>query len=193
MFYIVNAPAALDVPQLAKLTVDDFLTLDRTGAFDAYGKTELLDGVVVYMNAQYAPHYKVKNRLYRRIADACDLLSPQLFAWSEGAIGIRPHNVPEPDIFVTIREPDEDVIEAEAVRLVVEVASTTLSTDLGYKARLYARAGIAEYWIADVSRRLIHQLWSPAIETYEHRKEIAFGDQVVAQTISDLTINTNAL
>lgn len=189
----MNAPVALDVPQLAKLTVDDFLTLDRAGAFAAYGKTELLDGVVVYVNAQYSPHYKLKSKLYRRIADACDLLSPPLFAWSEGAIGIRPHNVPEPDIFVTAYEPDEDLIGADAVHLVVEVASTTLSTDLGYKARLYARAAVPEYWVADVSRRVIHQLWSPGLESFEYQREISFGNPVRAVTIDGLEIATAGL
>lgn len=189
----MNAPVALDVPQLAKLTVDDFLTLDRAGAFAAYGKTELLDGVVVYVNAQYSPHYKLKSKLYRRIADACDRLSPPLFAWTEGAISIRPHNVPEPDIFVTEVEPDEDLIGADGICLVVEIASTTLSTDLGYKARLYARAGVSEYWVADVSRRLIHQLWSPAVETYEHRREIVLGDLLSAVTIDGLAIPTSGL
>jgi Uma2 family endonuclease len=189
----MNAPIALDVPQLAKLTVDDFVTLDRAGAFEQYGKTELLDGVVVYVNAQYASHYTLKSRLYRRIADACDGLDPALFAWTEGAIQIRPHAVPEPDIFITTREPDEPLIGADMVRLVVEIASTTLSTDLGYKARLYARAGIAEYWEADTARRVIHQLWSPAIETYEQRREIALGSPLVAATIDGLAIDTGGL
>jgi Uma2 family endonuclease len=35
--------------------------------------------------------------------------------------------------------------------LVVEVADTSYRTDHGYKAGLYARAGIAEYWIVDLT------------------------------------------
>jgi Uma2 family endonuclease len=42
------------------------------------------------------------------------------------------------------------------LHLVVEVADTTLNFDLTTKAALYARAGIADYWVLDVSaRRLI--------------------------------------
>ncbi len=189
----MNAPPALDVPQLAKLTVKDFVTLDRAGAFAQYGKTELLDGVVVYVNAQYAPHYKLKNKLYRRLADACDILKPRLFAWSEGAISIEPHAVPEPDIFVTEVEPTEDLIGIGLVKLVVEVASTTLSTDLGYKARLYARAGLPEYWVADIDRQVVHQLWAPAFETFERQREVAFGQPLTAVTILGLEIDTTGL
>jgi Uma2 family endonuclease len=40
--------------------------------------------------------------------------------------------------------------------LVIEIADTSLAFDLTVKAALYARAGIAEYWVLDVpGRRLI--------------------------------------
>jgi Uma2 family endonuclease len=39
---------------------------------------------------------------------------------------------------------------------VIEVSDSTLAFDLGPKARLYARAGIPEYWVFDIGeRRLI--------------------------------------
>jgi Uma2 family endonuclease len=42
------------------------------------------------------------------------------------------------------------------LHLVVEVSDTSLNFDLTTKAVLYARAGIPEYWVLDVSgRRLI--------------------------------------
>jgi Uma2 family endonuclease len=45
---------------------------------------------------------------------------------------------------------------AADLELVVEVAHTSLTFDLAVKAGLYARAGIVEYWVLDVSgRRLV--------------------------------------
>ena len=42
------------------------------------------------------------------------------------------------------------------LQLVVEVSDSTLTIDLTAKARLYARAGIVEYWVIDIrGRRLI--------------------------------------
>lgn len=42
------------------------------------------------------------------------------------------------------------------IRLVVEISSTSLAFDLTRKADLYARAGIADYWVLDLAgRRLI--------------------------------------
>jgi hypothetical protein len=38
-------------PQRARLTIADFDLLCRSGAFDQYAKTELLDGEIFVMNA----------------------------------------------------------------------------------------------------------------------------------------------
>jgi Uma2 family endonuclease len=45
------------------------------------------------------------------------------------------------------------------VLLLVEVADTTLDFDTTTKAGLYARAGIADYWVLDVnkSRIIVHR------------------------------------
>jgi hypothetical protein len=56
-------------PRRVKLRVEDYLALDDAGAFDAYGKTELIDGEVVYRNAQHRPHARIKSRLFRLLAD----------------------------------------------------------------------------------------------------------------------------
>jgi len=47
----------------------------------------------------------------------------------------------------------------EDLRLVIEVADTTLGFDLTTKAALYARAGIVEYWVLDMAgrRMIVHR------------------------------------
>jgi Uma2 family endonuclease len=45
--------------------------------------------------------------------------------------------------------------------LLIEVADTTLDTDLTEKAELYATAGIHEYWILDVANRVLYVLRDP--------------------------------
>jgi Uma2 family endonuclease len=39
--------------------------------------------------------------------------------------------------------------------LIVEVAESSSRFDLTVKAALYARAGVPEYWVLDVSRRML--------------------------------------
>jgi Uma2 family endonuclease len=65
------------------------------------------------------------------------------------------------------------------LHLVVEVADSTLNFDLTTKAALYARAGIAEYWVLDVSGRrlIVHRLPQSgkytAILVYNEQEEVA--------------------
>ena len=69
-------------------------------------------------------------------------------AWNEPET--RPHRV-EREFTAFDSNP-----QPEDLALLVEVADSTLRYDLTVKAAIYARAGIAEYWVLDVSgRRLI--------------------------------------
>ena len=51
---------------------------------------------------------------------------------------------------------DTGPVRLETVVLIAEVADTTLATDLGEKATLYARHGVPEYWVIDVEGRMLH-------------------------------------
>lgn len=176
-----------------KLRVEDYLALDREGAFNAYRKTELIDGGVLFMNAQHRAHARIKSRLHLLIANALLVSGAKLEALVEASVAILPHDVPEPDIVLTDDPGGDGLVPAASVALVVEVSDTTLDTDLGVKASLYAGAGICEYWVVDVRRRIIDQLWSPTDHGYDRRNSVRFGERLAARTIGGLEIDTNRL
>jgi Uma2 family endonuclease len=180
-------------PLPVRLRIEDYLLLDASGAFERYGKTELIDGELVFVNAQHRPHARIKSRLYRLIADALDRIGAGAEAVVEGSVGIPPANVPEPDIVVTDQPEGEGLIPLDSVRLIVEVADATLETDLNRKASVYARHGIVEYWVVDVKGRLIHQLWQPQGQEYAGRRQVEFGGRIEAVTMAGLALDTTAL
>jgi Uma2 family endonuclease len=180
-------------PRPVKLRVEDYLALDGLGAFDAYGKTELIEGEVVYMNAQHRPHARVKSRLSLLLATRLSEIGSELEALIEGSVAMPPHDVPEPDISLTAEPEGDGLIPLETLALVIEVADTTLKHDLGSKQTLYARAGVPEYWVVDIVHRVVHRLWTPAGQTYGERDEISFGQTLASKTIAGLTIETRAL
>lgn len=183
-----------DEPRPVKLTIDDFLRLDETDAFRDYAKTELIEGVIFAMNAQFSAHAHAKTLLLRRLADAVDKLMPGYVTWSEVSVAIPPGNLPEPDLVVTNFRPSPRApVPAETVALVVEVADTTAAFDLRQKAGVYARAGIAEYWVVDLDGGAIRQLWEPGSEGYGRHKNIELGDPIEATTIPGLAIETAGL
>ncbi|MEH3159607.1 MAG: Uma2 family endonuclease [Sphingomonas taxi] len=182
-----------NVPLPVRLRVEDYMLLDEVGAFEGYGKTELLDGEVVYMNSQHRPHARTKSRLHLAIAVALAQRTDGLEAVVEAGIAIPPHNVPEPDIVVTSAADGSGLIPAPSVRLIVEVADTTLQSDLTRKAVIYARNGVPEYWVADVGGCLIHQMWIPSSDGYAERRTVPFGEPVTAETLSGLCVETDRL
>ena len=62
----LNLPSIPGHPTAVKLIVGNYLMLDRAGALAAYGRTELLDGVIYVVSPQHSPHYMFKIETYRR-------------------------------------------------------------------------------------------------------------------------------
>jgi len=180
-------------PLPVKLRVEDYLLLDESGAFDAYRKTELIEGDVYFMNAQHRPHALAKAELYDALRDALRSKGSPLRPLTEASIALSAHDAPEPDIVLTSEPSGEGLIPGESVALVVEISDTTLSGDLKRKAMIYARAGVPEYWVADVKAKVLHQMWAPEGDAYAERRAIPFGDPIAAMTIEGLSIATNQL
>lgn len=189
----MNAQPHLTERMPAKLTVADFLLLDRSGAFDRYAKTELINGAILVVNAQFSAHMKAKVRLLRRLANACDGLGKGLEAWSEGAIDMSPDSMPEPDLLVTDVEPAEGPVACGSVVLIAEIADSTARGDLGEKALLYASHAVPEYWVVDLPSRLLHLLWNPGPDGYAQHRRIKLGERVEAATIPGLAVETAGL
>lgn len=180
-------------PLPLKLRIEDYLALDRLGAFEAYAKTELIEGEIFYMNAQHRPHVLLKMEIYDRLRDSLRGLGSDLRPLVEASVAMPDNSAPEPDIVLTNEASGEGLVPVASVALVVEVSDTTLETDLGAKAALYARHSIPEYWVADLRGRTIHRLRDPREGTYRDTSRIAFGEPVEAATVEGLRIETEGL
>src|SRR5438132_12213528 len=134
------------------LTVEEFKTLAEAEGWDEDTRVELLDGEVVWMSPINDPHIGCVNRLnrlfHRRFAEGSVLVSVQ------NPVRTGPYDEPEPDIAL-LKPRADDYGTAKAtppdILLLVEVADRTLRTDLGRKARIYASAGVPEYWVVDLN------------------------------------------
>lgn len=106
----------------------------------------------------------------------------------EVSLALDDHSLPDPDLLLTGEPFGDGPVPLGSVALVIEVADTTRARDLGAKAALYARNGIAEYWVADVQSQVVHQFWGPEGDRYSERREIAFRAPIEAATITGLTL-----
>lgn len=180
-------------PRPYKMSTAEFHMLTKAGAFGSYAKSELINGDVLVVTAQYLPHGMVKMELYDLLRDALRVQRSRYRPVIEFTLDISKSSAPEPDILLTNEPRGEGAVPLSSVSLVVEVSDTTLRFDQTVKDALYACAPVPEYWIADVEGRAIHQLWSPSGDAYEESRSVDFGEPLTAATILGLTITTDRL
>jgi Uma2 family endonuclease len=79
------------------------------------------------------------------------------------------------------------------VLLVIEVADTSSRYDRTVKLRLYARAGIPEYWVVDAKTRTLEVHRAPAGDQYAERRQPARGTTIAPVALPDATIPIDAI
>ena len=190
----MTAHDQLDGQAKHRLTVQEFLLLDSEGAFGSRS-TELIGGEVFYMSPKHRAHSRVIGELYFRIRQALEGGDFGLSILADISLHASDHDVPEPDLVITDAPDGEGILPLEAAKLVIEVAHSTLNTDLGIKADLYARVGVPEYWVIDLAdrRALLHANPRPGDGGYDGQLDVPFGEPLHAATIEGLTVETDGL
>ncbi len=141
---------------------------------------ELIEGELVCKMSKNPPHMRAVMLLCDWLRTAFGRTQVVQEPTIDVAPADSPASAPEPDAVVLSRSL-LDLVEhpkPEQIRLLVEVSDTTLAYDLTTKAALYARAGIADYWVLDVNGRrvVVHRL--PADGAYQSVLAFAENEKV---------------
>ena len=163
------------------------------GAFNRLPRVELREGLLYQMNPQHFPHGIAKMDILAALSAAVARLNLPLRVISKVSVRVSEAEVPMPDIFLVQGGRYRGAVPVEHVRLVAEISDTTLADDLGRKRDLYARGGIPEYWVVDLSARAILQHWSPRGDGYANSAVVPFGGDLASATLPGLVIATDAL
>lgn len=145
--------ARISSGQIRPLSVEQYMRLVESSAFED-DEAERLAGVVGTMTAQdeaYLDFVILLNQLLARRLTDDFTVAPQCTYW------LARYAVPEPD-FAIITTTSMWKRPWRAVWM-IEVACTPQHKDRGLKARLYATAGVPEYWVIDARTMttLIHR------------------------------------
>jgi Uma2 family endonuclease len=164
----------------ARLTVAEVYALTAQGAFDGDDAFELIEGEIVPTAAAKAsPHEKMKSRLNRALV----LQAPEgLMLNVEASVTLSDVTLVEPDLALWPEKIGCEDVRGPELALVVEVANSSLGYDLRVKSRLYALAGVPEYWVVDAVRRTIRVHRVPNGEVYADVEEYGPADEVHALT-----------
>ncbi len=159
-----------------KLSAAEYQRMGEAGILRPEDRVELIEGELIAMSPQGGPHVfrvmMLTRLLVRAVGDAA-LVAVQ------AAIRLGAFSEPEPDIALV--RPDyatrtETPPQPADMLLVIEVAASTLRYDRGVKAALYARHGIADYWLLDVGTGALLLHRDPSPEGYRDIREAAPGE-----------------
>lgn len=164
-------------------TLDEYHQLIRNGTLVDGEPVELLEGWMVYKMSHGTPHDSIMDALEGLLLA---LLPAAWFARCQRAITLPADaSEPEPD-YAVVRGPrtryrDNHPGPAD-IGLVIEVSHSSLQVDRVGKARIYARAGIAVYWVVNVADKVIEVYTQPSGPTdapaYAQRTDFAPGTAV---------------
>jgi Uma2 family endonuclease len=101
---------------------------------------------------------------------------------------------PEPDVLVC-SNPDVTAYGTSetAPLLVIEVADSSVSYDLGEKAALYAEAGIPEYWVVNLVDRVVEVFRQPRSGRFESHQVVGAGERLAPDAWPDAAIELSSL
>jgi Uma2 family endonuclease len=148
--------------QIRRWSREEYEKMIECGVFPPGTRAELIDGEILDMAPQHSPHAVAISLAHEGLKEAFGAgytIRPQL------PLALDPYSEPEPDIAVVPGSARDYVAGHPAgALLVVEIADSSLTYDRQQKAGLYARAGIADYWIVNlIDRKVeIHRAPAPA-------------------------------
>jgi Uma2 family endonuclease len=183
----------------AKWTIAEYHQLVETGILDDK-RVELLQGIIVDMPPEGLPHtfYCSESVDYLRnlLGDFPEERLRQRAKVREAHPITLPNNSePEPDIAI-VRTPTRQYRTHHPypadIFWLIEYSDTTLRKDLNDKKRVYAEAGIEEYWVVNLQSSELIVFRDLHNDTYQSETRLATGN-ISPLSFPDLQIHVSKL
>ena len=163
-----------------RITMAQYDEMIRQGQFEPREEhhVELIYGEILPMSPIGPPHSHLVTRILRWSIET--LPGDKVAVIAQGPIGIPAlDSEPEPDIlWANAGDYSSEHPRPADVYVVIEVSGSSLSKDRGLKARLYAEAGILDYWIVNLKSRCIEVRRDPQGQAYQSVEVFRPGQEV---------------
>jgi hypothetical protein len=178
---------SLSGPRRRLWTRKEYYRLSDLGFFNEQ-RVELIGGVVI-LRPQQSNRYAVSVTLTAEALQGA--FGPGYWVRTLASLDLSRWSVPDPELAVVEGAPRShanDTGNPRTALLVVEVGETTLRFDRGRKGSLYARSGIADYWILNLVDRQLEVYRDPVADAsrpfgsrYASRTDLGPNDTVRAR------------
>jgi len=149
----------MDSLQVRRWTRGQYDKMVTAGVLSPDDRVELINGEIIEVTPQGSAHATaiclIQDALHAALSGGCHIRC-QL------PLAIDDASEPEPDIAVVAGAAREYCYQHPSTALLlIEVSDSTLAFDRELKGSLYARAGIADYWIVNLVERCIEVYRDP--------------------------------
>lgn len=180
-------------PQRHSISKDEYLRMADAGVFTADVRLELMEGEIIEMAPIGSAHAAVVNSLAALLNSLC---GDAAIVSVQNPVVVGERSVPQPDLALLRARSDRYFHGhpiAMDVLLAIEVADTTLRFDLERKAVLYAATGIAETWVIDLEKRIVHVLREPTALGYANISVASQSDTVRVGALPHVSVVLGSL
>jgi Uma2 family endonuclease len=186
---------AVEVAAARRLfTREEYHRMGEVGILTRSDRVELIRGEIIKMSPQGRRHRAFIDNLNHLLATS---LTGRAIVSVQMPIVLADDTEPEPDVQIlrrrTVPYKDREADAADAL-LLIEVAQTSLAYDRSTKLRLYAAAGIPEYWVVDCVAESIEVHRAPHADGYRDVARVADPTATVAlQAFPDVALALSAI
>lgn len=180
-------------PQRHRITVHDYHRLAEIGVLAPDARVELIEGEIIDMAPIGKDHQSIVDQLNRALVRA---VGDNAIVRVQGSVRLSEWSEPQPDVLLLAPRPDfyrsEFALGTDTL-LLIEVSDTTLRYDRDVKVPLYARHGVPEIWIVDVSGDALLVYGDLRNGKYERPVVLERPANVPITLLSGVTLDVSAL
>ena len=176
---------------LAKWTVDEYHSMIQAGLLDNR-RVELIKGEIVEMPPEGEAHAYFSSEAEEYLRE---ILKGKATIRGAKPITLRDNSESEPDIAIVQPLGREYLAHhpyPENIFWLIEYSNTSLEKDLNIKTRIYAEAGINEYWVVNLKRRQLIVFREPQDNEYLTRSTYSEG-VICPLSFADISITVSSI
>jgi len=180
---------------VTRFTLEQYELMAEAGVFDGKHRqrVELIRGEIRQMAPIGIRHGAVVDRLAR--------LSIELLPSERAVVRIQGmltapalESAPEPDVlWLAPKDYYQGHPKPEDVLLLIKVAESSLTGDTGEKADLYGEAGIADYWVVDLSDDSVEVFRDPRPSGYQSHEKRRGKDELCPLAFPEVVLSPSML
>lgn len=156
-----------------KWSIEDYHLMIESGVLNNRS-VELIEGEIVQVSPESPLHRFTNDSVAEYLRQ---LLQGQAKVFEAHPITLK-NSEPEPDIAI-VSLPNTNYLNRhpnpQDIYWLIEISQTTLEDDLNRKKKIYANAGIDEYWIIDLKNTELIVFKNPSTNDYRSKETLNSG------------------